>query len=184
MNYAQQIKHPNWQRKRLEVLEYYNFECMECGAKESTLNIHHPFYKRGAMIWQYEIEELQCLCEKCHKEEHAIDEQIKKLLSETYADNKLRILGQLKGSKPYHDHKNMESFNEMFGFFEAQYINQDYHNMLVKLMIECGGDIKKFIKKIGCRLIYIAEASRTPGLSIDGLISEAISASENNECPF
>jgi hypothetical protein len=81
MNYAQQIKHPLWQKKRLEVLELYGFQCQECGEKEEELHVHHPFYRRGAMIWQYEKEELKCLCCQCHKDEHGIDEAIKKELA-------------------------------------------------------------------------------------------------------
>lgn len=81
MNYAQQIKHPNWQKKRLEVLEKWDFTCQCCGAKEDELNIHHPLYKKGALIWQYEWHELQCLCVKCHKDAHAVDEKLKKMIA-------------------------------------------------------------------------------------------------------
>lgn len=81
MNYAQQIKHPLWQKKRLEVLEANGYECQECRDDDTTLHVHHPFYKRGAMIWDYAKEELECLCEKCHKERHEIDEKIKKALA-------------------------------------------------------------------------------------------------------
>jgi hypothetical protein len=81
MNYAQQIKHPLWQKKRLEVLELHNFQCQTCRAKNEELHVHHPFYKRGAMIWDYEKTELECLCFRCHKEAHLIDEEIKKALA-------------------------------------------------------------------------------------------------------
>lgn len=81
MKYHEQLKHPLWQKKRLEVMESNKFECENCGSKEEQLNIHHPFYKRGAMIWQYEVVELMCLCHKCHKNEHAKDEEVKKLMA-------------------------------------------------------------------------------------------------------
>lgn len=81
MNYQQQIKHPLWQKKRLEVLELHNFQCQECRTKEDELHVHHPFYKRGAMIWEYEKKELECLCFRCHKDRHEIDEKIKKALA-------------------------------------------------------------------------------------------------------
>jgi hypothetical protein len=81
MNYAQQIKHPLWQKKRLEVLEANGYKCVKCEAEDEQLHVHHPFYKRGAMIWEYEKEELKCLCFQCHKEEHAIDEEIKRALA-------------------------------------------------------------------------------------------------------
>lgn len=81
MTYQQQIKHPNWQKKRLEVLEANKFQCKVCKAKDQELHVHHPVYKRGAMIWEYTKEELECLCFKCHKDAHEIDEKIKKALA-------------------------------------------------------------------------------------------------------
>lgn len=81
MNYAQQIKHPLWQKKRLEVLELHGWKCQECTAKEEELHVHHPFYRRGAMIWEYEKTELECLCHRCHKDRHDLDEKIKKELA-------------------------------------------------------------------------------------------------------
>jgi hypothetical protein len=96
MNYAQQIKDPRWQKKRLEVLSDNNFECENCGSSKDTLNVHHPFYKRGAMIWEYGTDELQCLCEVCHKEAHALDEKIKKAFAYATTDHKLKALGALE----------------------------------------------------------------------------------------
>lgn len=93
MNYAQQIKHPNWQKKRLEVMELHDFKCQSCGNKDETLNVHHPFYNRGAMIWEYETNELQCLCQPCHKNIHSIDESIKKSLACLSPQDKIRVLG-------------------------------------------------------------------------------------------
>jgi len=81
MNYQQQIKHPLWQKKRLEVLEDRGFRCQECGANDEELHVHHPLYKRGAMIWEYTKEELESLCHRCHKNAHELDEKIKKELA-------------------------------------------------------------------------------------------------------
>jgi len=94
MKYHDQLKHPLWQKKRLEVMELFDFKCVHCGSKEDQLNVHHPYYNRGAMIWQYECYELLCLCNKCHKEEHAIDDLIKKELATT-CENKNQIIGYL-----------------------------------------------------------------------------------------
>lgn len=95
MNYAQQIKDPRWQRKRLEVLELHNFQCQKCRSKDEELHVHHPFYKRWAMIWEYDKKELECLCHKCHKDGHEIDEQIKKELA--ICINKPLILAYIMG---------------------------------------------------------------------------------------
>lgn len=68
--YWEKLKDPRWQKKRLEVLKIYNFTCNACGDTESTLHIHHPFYKKNTDPWDYDYRQLMCLCEKCHKEAH------------------------------------------------------------------------------------------------------------------
>lgn len=82
MTFAEQIKHPNWQRKRLEVMEAAGFECENCGAHDVTLNVHHKQYVKGRLYWEYERHELACLCEDCHKSEHSTQDALKALLSE------------------------------------------------------------------------------------------------------
>lgn len=117
MTYQQQIKHPNWQKKRLEVLEANNFQCKNCEAKEQELHVHHPFYRRGAMIWEYETHELECLCHKCHKETHAIDERIKKRLSLLDSANKMQALGYIDSM--YNAVPQYEDENYTHGFVDG-----------------------------------------------------------------
>ncbi len=82
MTYKEQLLHPSWQRKRLEMLEAANWECSECGGKEKTLHVHHKQYIKGRMAWEYEATQLAVLCEDCHSEEHKSSTGIKELLSE------------------------------------------------------------------------------------------------------
>lgn len=69
-SYSEQLKHPNWQRKRLQVLEAHDFTCLECRSKEKTLHVHHKQYLKGRMAWEYDDENFEALCEDCHKEMH------------------------------------------------------------------------------------------------------------------
>lgn len=64
--YYELLKHPNWQRKRLEILQRANFECENCGATESTLHVHHTYYEKGLKPWEYPDASLHALCEQCH----------------------------------------------------------------------------------------------------------------------
>jgi hypothetical protein len=64
--YSEMLKHPKWQKKRLEVLERANFECELCGDGDSTLNVHHGYYRKGNKPWEYRDESFHCLCEDCH----------------------------------------------------------------------------------------------------------------------
>lgn len=97
MKYHEQLKHPLWQKKRLEVLGLSGFECQNCGASDKELHVHHPFYKRGAMIWDYRPDELQCLCAKCHKDIHAVDEHIRLRISQLDLSSKEILAGFVGG---------------------------------------------------------------------------------------
>jgi hypothetical protein len=79
LSYYAQLKHPKWQRKRLEVLELAGFRCAACQDAESTLHVHHKRYMKGRMAWEYESAELVALCEACHAAEHE-DAEIRKHL--------------------------------------------------------------------------------------------------------
>jgi hypothetical protein len=67
VSYADLLRDPRWQRKRLEVMEAARFTCVECGDTSTTLNVHHTYYRKGAKPWEYEAHELLCLCEPCHE---------------------------------------------------------------------------------------------------------------------
>lgn len=86
MTYGEQLKHPNWQRKRLKVLEAAGFSCSACRDKDSTLHVHHKRYIKGRLAWEYEDEELLALCESCHAEEHSASELIDEMLACTGGD--------------------------------------------------------------------------------------------------
>ena len=96
MTYREQLLHPNWQRKRLEVLEAAGFACENCGDTQTTLNVHHHRYVKGRMAWEYERSELQCLCQPCHKKEHSLRELLDRLLM-VKSDSLIIAIGLLAG---------------------------------------------------------------------------------------
>lgn len=70
MSYSDLLRDPRWQRLRLEVMEKADFRCVECGDDKTTLNVHHTYYRKGRMPWEYDWETLRCLCEPCHAKQH------------------------------------------------------------------------------------------------------------------
>ena len=44
-----------------------DFACEDCGGKDDTLNIHHSYYEKGLMPWEYPDDALHCLCEFHHQ---------------------------------------------------------------------------------------------------------------------
>lgn len=64
--YAEKLKHPKWQKKRLEILERDGFRCQWCSSKEKTLHVHHKTYGKGKQPWDYPEGNFLTLCEECH----------------------------------------------------------------------------------------------------------------------
>lgn len=93
MDFLEQYKHPKWQEKRAEVFQANGFACSECGSTERQLHVHHPYYKKGARVWEYECRELLCLCYECHGVYHHVTDKLKEML----APFDLRLLCQVLG---------------------------------------------------------------------------------------
>lgn len=70
--YKELLQLPQWQKKRLEVLEAAGWKCSECGAEDRQLQVHHRRYIAGAKPWEYENADLAVLCDRCHEAEHGI----------------------------------------------------------------------------------------------------------------
>ncbi len=72
-SYAEQLKDPRWQKKRLEIMQRDDFACRNCFREDhEQLHVHHKYYKRGTMLWEYPDWSMVTLCHECH--EYAQDE--------------------------------------------------------------------------------------------------------------
>ncbi len=69
-SYRERLKHPRWQRRRLERLSTADWKCSRCAAADKPLHVHHKVYRAGAEPWEYSDDELAVLCEDCHDLEH------------------------------------------------------------------------------------------------------------------
>jgi hypothetical protein len=70
MKYAEKLKDPRWQKKRLEILQRDDFCCVACMDNEKMLVVHHLVYPVGLEPWDVKNEYLITLCEECHKSEY------------------------------------------------------------------------------------------------------------------
>lgn len=66
MIYADMLQHPNWQKKRLRILDRDNFTCTLCGDTDTQLHVHHKSYSSGKKPWEYPESNLTTLCKDCH----------------------------------------------------------------------------------------------------------------------
>lgn len=68
VRYAEKLKDPRWQKKRLEILQRDNWTCQACKATERTLHVHHIAYD-GDEPWETDSDLLLTLCDACHEVE-------------------------------------------------------------------------------------------------------------------
>jgi hypothetical protein len=135
MTYAEKLKHPKWQRKRLEIMQRDDFTCQKCGDDENTLHVHHKKYKKGKEPWDYNDNDLITLCEKCHKKgiednnSGKYDEII--MILEMFDDERLEFLSYIINDlKDF----NLEDFNN--------FITALQHNNFIGFL--------KFISSLTC----------------------------------
>lgn len=68
--YAEKLRDPRWQKKRLVIMERDGFACQECGESTSPLAVHHAYYVSGRSPWMYPDWSLSTLCDACHQLRH------------------------------------------------------------------------------------------------------------------
>lgn len=66
MTYSEKLRRPEWQRKRLQILERDGWACVCCRSKEKNLQVHHVVYAKSKDPWTYPDYLYQTLCEDCH----------------------------------------------------------------------------------------------------------------------
>jgi len=103
--YWEKLKDPRWQKIRLEVLGAEKFCCEVCGDSESTLHVHHGYYRKGAEPWDYPTDSLHALCESCHDnigmETKEIHERLALLRPELLFDV-VKLLNEFEDAWPFH----------------------------------------------------------------------------------
>ena len=69
--YSRLLEDKRWKEFRLKVLSERGNKCECCGGTD-VLQIHHTFYIRGKMPWEYDINDMRVLCKRCHQRIHNI----------------------------------------------------------------------------------------------------------------
>lgn len=80
--YAEKLKDPRWQKKRLEVLNRDGFQCRFCGDDKTELQVHHITYYSDVEPWDYHHSDLYTLCKYCHEKEGDFRKSTEKHLTE------------------------------------------------------------------------------------------------------
>lgn len=109
--YFQQLKHPKWQKLRLEMLEAANWRCESCCSEDKTLHVHHRQYIKGRMAWEYESSNFDVLCDSCHEHTHASRDVINHFLSLEHSNDVNGISSLLCGY-----YQDVHDVDEFLGF--------------------------------------------------------------------
>lgn len=67
VKYAEKLKDPRWQRRRLEIFTRDGWICRRCKNGEDPLVVHHLCYFPKTEPWEYDGKYLLTLCESCHE---------------------------------------------------------------------------------------------------------------------
>jgi len=94
-SYAEKLKDPRWQKKRLEVLEAAGWECHSCGDRENELHVHHNEYISGREPWEYETQQFSVLCVPCHEACDKMRGVIREMLSLLLPSRSQEVIGVL-----------------------------------------------------------------------------------------
>lgn len=89
--YWQQMLDPRWQRRRLEIFNRDGFKCRECNSQTETLSVHHSYYEKGVMAWEYPDEALRSVCRDCHKLRSEAERVLLRALHSFNAETLLRL---------------------------------------------------------------------------------------------
>lgn len=90
-SYSEQLLDPRWQKKRLKILDRAEFHCEYCGDGDTTLHVHHKHYLKGREVWQYDNDQLVCLCKVCHMVQHEREELFFDLIARIPVDGPKNI---------------------------------------------------------------------------------------------
>jgi 5-methylcytosine-specific restriction endonuclease McrA len=104
--YAQKLRDPRWQKKRLQIMERDGFACVDCRSKKTTLNVHHCYYYPRGEPWETPDDCLVTVCEDCHMRREETEQVIKITLARKLAktpEPKLRALVERLGPKEMFD---------------------------------------------------------------------------------
>ena len=116
MEFWEQYKRPEWQRRRTEILTRDDWTCQDCGSKEEQLHVHHRFYEKGRKVWEYEDDELVTLCKYCHREISTEINEIRITIGELQSHELMMFRGVIHGFLKWFDSSKFERMHPIYRF--------------------------------------------------------------------
>lgn len=90
ISYAEKLRDPRWQKKRLEIMQRDRFRCRDCSRSDRNLQVHHCAYSGNP--WEAPNDLLLTLCDECHEKRQAAENAAKLALACIFAESSPRSL--------------------------------------------------------------------------------------------
>jgi hypothetical protein len=152
-SYAEKLKDPRWQRKRLEIMERDKFTCQHCRDETRTLNVHHKHYKKRADPWDYEDGLLITLCESCHELLEFRIKELSKFMSDS-CDNSYRLYEYAV----FISRLDRSNDPVMQGLLGAQLWFQSFYSHLVQVLEDKKKGGEGFWRTVDCNMSNLIQA--------------------------
>lgn len=83
-----------WRAFAQEAKRAANYACQICrqGGSHMTLRVHHPFYVVGRHKWEYELSDVQVLCNPCHEAIHERLQEFRQYVFPRLTPEAMRVL--------------------------------------------------------------------------------------------
>lgn len=80
--YQKKLNDTRWYEFRRLVFRKHGEYCRTCGPEDCNhpLQVHHKKYIRGAEPWEYDMDDVQVLCSRCHEEIHECETRWRNLI--------------------------------------------------------------------------------------------------------
>lgn len=89
--YSQLLKDPRWQKKRLEIMNRDDWSCQECCDTSEMLVVHHKYYDKKLMPWEYPEKCYMTLCNSCHEQYHKDEKDISNSIIDNFKRSDLSL---------------------------------------------------------------------------------------------
>lgn len=141
--YSELLKSPLWQKKRLEILSRDNWQCYACHDEDEMLVVHHKYYDKEKMPWEYKNSAYITLCNTCHNQWHRDEKKLYSDIIENIKRSEIDILDFYEVSEAVRDVKLKDT--QLRTIKALVHILSDEKAMLVILQLYSDLPIEKLV---------------------------------------
>jgi hypothetical protein len=153
IDFQAQYRRPEWQRKRLEIMDRDGWACTHCDNPGRELQIHHAFYSGKRKPWEYPDESLHTLCKECHEEFEIIRKRMLEEIGTLPLSLPMQVLGYIVAAK--HDENDLYDRQFKIETYEMGVGVSHYWGLPEELLMAMASDSRYLICTRACMEIKV-----------------------------